>query len=58
MKRILEENVNYFYLNPELDDEIGLDSNDNKSVLKMLTVARNHLKKNEHLIQRIVDYLK
>ena len=58
MKKILEENVNYFYLNPELDEEIGLDSNDNKSVLKMLTIARNYLKRNENLIKRIVDYIK
>ena len=58
MKKMMEENVNYFYLNPELDEEIGLDSNDNKSVLKMLTIARNYLIRNEHLIQRIVDYIK
>lgn len=57
MKQLLKENVSYFRLNPELEEEIPLDSVDNTSLLKLLQISVSYVKANENLIDKIVGYM-
>lgn len=57
MKQLLKENVSYFRLNPELEEEIPLDSVDNASLLKLLQISVSYVKANENLIEKIVGYM-
>lgn len=57
MKQLLQENVTYFRLNPNLEEEISLDSVDNASLLKLLQISVDYVKANENLIDKIVGYL-
>lgn len=58
MKKLLRENINYFRLDPELDDVLSFDANDNKSIIKLLDFGRKYLEKNKEIVNKIVDYLK